>query len=142
MDLVRNAPPKPVKGSGLIERKTRAKDIKAFEDAEKDKVRARDKRCRWPHCQYCRAYKPRLEVAHLKAKGQGGDHGERSTADQMILLDFITHQGHDGLEQHRRRIVPLTPAGTNGPCDFYATGEDGRLFLVAREIAPFYYERD
>ena len=37
----------------------------------------------------------------------------------MILLDFLTHQGADGLERHERFIEPLTTLGTRGPCAFY-----------------------
>lgn len=121
----------------------RRKAIKAHEDREKKLVRARDQKCRWPFCEYCRELKPRLEVAHVVAKGMGGDHGERSTADQMMLLDYLTHQdGPGSLEQHGRRIEPLTDQGTNGPCAFWRIGDDGREYLVARETAPFIYERD
>ena len=129
------------KGSALIERKERRREIEAHEAREKDAVRSDDKRCRWPHCENCRAYKPRLEVAHLDAKGYGGDHGLRSDRTQMILLDYLTHQGRDGLEQHGRRIVPLTERGTRGPCEFWRKGKEG-WYLVARESAPFVYERD
>ena len=142
MHFVRNAPPKPAKGSGLIERKTRRKAEVAFEDTEKAKVRKRDGRCRWPRCEACKRFKPRLEVAHVKAKGMGGDNGQRSTADQMILLDYLTHQGANGLEQHGLKIQPLTKAGTDGPCDFWAQDVSGHWFLVAREVAPFVYEKD
>jgi hypothetical protein len=72
----------------------------------------------------------------------GGDGGVRSTADQMVLLDYLTHQGANGLEQHGRQITPLTSAGTNGPCDFWATDEQGRWYLVARETSIGIYERD
>lgn len=137
------ASPKPAKGSALIAHRERRKALVDFEDGEKDAVRFRDKRCRWPYCENCRRYKPRLEVAHLRAKGQGGDHGTRSREDQMILLDFLTHQGGpSSLEQHGRLIVPLTAAGTAGPCEFWATGDDGQLYLVATEYAPFCYVRD
>lgn len=134
--------PKPSRGTSLIESRERRKAVVAFEEGEKDRVRARDKRCRWPQCENCKRYQPRLEVAHVRAKGQGGDHGTRSSADQMILLDFLTHQGDDGLERHQREIVPLTEKGTRGPCEFWATGEDGQLYLVAVEYAPFCYVRD
>lgn len=133
---------KPAKGSGLIARLTRRRDAKASEESEKDTVRRRDRICRWPHCEHCKRFKPRLEVAHLRAKGMGGDHGVRSTADQMVLLDYLTHQGEDGLERHGREIVPLTAAGANGPCEFWATDANGQRYLVAREVAPFVYERD
>jgi hypothetical protein len=133
---------KPAKGSSLIAGRERRKAARAFEDAQKDIVRAEDKRCRWPNCENCRRFKPRLEVAHRIAKGIGGDHGVRSTADQMILVDYLTHQGPNGIEQHGKRVDPLTDRGTRGPCEFWARDVNDQWYLVAREIAPFYYERD
>jgi hypothetical protein len=126
--------PKPEKGTHWKEGRDRRKAIIAAEEREKDDVRRRDKRCRWPNCENCKTYKPRLEVAHVVAKGMGGDHGTRSTADQMMLLDYLTHQGGgDSVEQHGRRIEPLTAAGTDGPCAFWRVGEDGMEYLVAME---------
>jgi hypothetical protein len=143
--LAHGALQKEPKGADLIRRRERKKARVLAEEHEKAKVRVRDRQCRWPHCENCRTYKPRLEVAHLTAKGIGGDpRGEVSTADQMILLDFLTHQsGPLSLEQHGRRIVPLTDRGTSGPCEFWQTDlETGEEFLVARERSPFLYERD
>lgn len=135
--------PKPAKGSALIERKQRRKAIEAQEDREKQIVRRRDRVCRWPHCENCRRFKPRLEVAHLTAKGAGGDHGHRSSADAMILLDLLTHQGGpSSLEQHGRRIEPLTSAGTSGPCEFWLKDENGDWSLMARERSINVLERD
>lgn len=135
---------KPEKGSHWKAGRDRRKAVVAYEEREKEKVRRRDQKCRWPHCENCRAYKPRPEVAHVVAKGMGGDHGLKSSADQMMLLDYLTHQGGpDSVEQHGRRIEPLTPAGTDGRCAFYRVGEDGREYVVAIELAPGGpYERD
>jgi hypothetical protein len=119
------ASPKPAKGTYLIERKDRRKAVEAFEDAEKQKVRVRDKHCRWPDCADCRRYKTRLEVAHLNDKGIGGDHGVRSTADQMMLLCFLVHQGPRSVHTGDRKITPLTNGGTNGPCQFEIATEAG-----------------
>lgn len=116
---------KPAKGSGLMARKERRKAIKGFEDAEKRKVRLRDRECRWPGCSYCRSYNTRLEVAHLADKGMGGDHGVRSTADQMMLLCFLRHQGPISLHSGDCRITPLTNRGTDGPCRFEMQTEAG-----------------
>ena len=135
---------KPEKGSHWKAGRDRRKAVVAYEEAEKRLVRIRDKGCRWPHCENCRTYKPPLEVAHVVAKGMGGDHGIKSSADQMMLLDRLSHQGGlDSVEQHGRRIEPLTPAGTNGPCAFYRQDADGREYTVAVELAvggP--YQRD
>jgi hypothetical protein len=141
---LRRASPKPEKGSTLMESRERRKDIRRAEEDAKDEVRARDLRCRWPKCENCRHYKPRLEVAHWRPKGMGGDHGARSAANQMLLLDFLTHQsGPSSLEQHGRRIEVLDSVlGTAGPLEFWALDERGAWYLVARERAPFVYERD
>jgi hypothetical protein len=137
--------PKPERGSGLIARKDRRKAVVAFEEAEKAKVRKRDKRCRWPHCQFCKQYKPRLEVAHVIAKGMGGDHSLKSSADQMMLLDYLTHQGPHGLERHQRKIESLTDLGTDGPCAFYVRSfQDAGTgwTMVAEETSIGVFRRD
>ena len=114
----------------------------AAEDAEKDECRRRDKRCRYPHCPYCRRYKDLIpQAAHvIGAKGMSGDRRmTRSTADKLMLLCPPIH----GLqEQHAIEIIPLDPdRGTWGPCEFYRATEPGRqMYLVAREVAPFVYE--
>lgn len=125
---------KPAKGSGLIERKTRSKSIKASEEAEKDKVRKRDgHKCIWPDCENCRRYQPRIEVAHGKAKGMGGDHGERSTADNMSCLDFLTHQGERSIHSGHKRVRPLNKKlGHNGPraCEERETNDGKTPWLL------------
>lgn len=108
-----------------MERRERRKAVDAFEDAEKRKVRLRDGFCRWPACDYCRRFAPQTEVAHLKAKGRGGDHGVRSTAAQMILLCRLRHQGPISLHSGDCRISPLTSRGTDGPCIFEMQTEAG-----------------
>jgi hypothetical protein len=81
---------KEPRGAYQAEREARKRKRRTFEDEQKDLVRTRDgKRCRWPHCPHRRL---RTEVAHLRAKGMGGDHGLRSTADQMLVLCVAHHQ--------------------------------------------------
>lgn len=114
---------KPAKGTALIERRERRKEVEAFEDAEKRKVRLREGGvCRWARATgdcYCLRYKNiTLHVAHLNDKGMGGDHGLRSTADQMALICSLRHEGERSLHSGDCRIVPLTDRGTNGPCKF------------------------
>ncbi len=135
---------RPAKGTALMDARQRRHDRTAAEAREKDRVRVRDRICRWPHCENCRRFTPRLEVAHLDAKGMGGDpRGAVTTADQMVLLDYLTHQsGIYSLEQHGRRIEPLTDRGTDGPCEFWQSDGRGGWYLVARERAPFVYEKD
>ena len=120
-----------------MERRDKSKARKSAEDAIKDQVRARDKRCRYPFCPMCRAYKNLpLEAAHvLQAKGMGGDKRlVRSQRHHLMLLDVETHRRQ---ERHAIVIVPVDAhLGTDGPCEFWAEDERGQLYLVARELAP------
>jgi hypothetical protein len=143
-NLAPGALTKDPKGTHWIRGRERRKAIKAHEDAEKEKVRRRDRICRWPHCANCRLFRPRLECAHLVAKGMGGDAGLRSDAKDMVLLDFLTHQsGTLSLEQHGRHIVVLdADRGADGPLEFWQQDDNGQMYLVAREVAPFVYARD
>lgn len=132
---------KPTRGSGWAQHRENRKAINAAEEKVKDDVRRLDKNtCRWPKCENCRSYKPRLEAAHvIRAKGMGGDHGTVTTIHHLMLLDLLTH-GEE--EQHKREVRALTDEGTRGPCEFWRwTAKDG-WFLVAREVEPFVYERD
>lgn len=115
---------KPSKGTALMERREKRKEVEAFEDAEKKKVRFRDQSCRWPSCEYCSRYKHlTLHVAHLNDKGIGGDHGLRSTADQMMLLCSLRHEGPTSIHSGHCRITPITNRGTDGPCQFEIADE-------------------
>lgn len=80
-------------------------------------VRARDKRCRVPGCPTPYYH---LTVAHLHHKGIGGNpKGDRSKANQMILLCWHHHQGPRGYDgMYPLAITPLTDAGTDGHCQF------------------------
>jgi hypothetical protein len=150
MDLERCAPAKPPRGSGRLAAKDRRNGRVAYEKAEKAKVRKRFSKCRWPHCRH--KDQP-LEVAHLIAKGHGGDPaGLRTRADKMVLVCHPHHlwdpqEGHpEGcLEHHQIRIEPLTDLGTFGPCAFFrervfvkfdGTGMEQVWELVAKESKP------
>jgi hypothetical protein len=134
--------PKARKGAHVIERREKRKAIEAFEEAEKRKVRARDRACRWPKCEYCRRYKGlRLECAHVfQAKGMGGDHGARSSAADMMLLCRLAHADQ---EQHARKVEALTERRAAGPCAFWVLDDvSGLWFLEAEEISIGVYRRD
>lgn len=155
MDLERCAPAKPPRGSGRLASKGRRNERIAHEKAEKAKVRARFKRCRWPNCRH--KHEP-LEVAHLIPKGHGGDpEGIRTRADKMVLLCHPHHQwdpqeGHpEGcLEHHQIKIEPLTDLGSFGPMVFYrervalndaGTGLEQTWVRVGKESRPGVLER-
>lgn len=132
--------PKPAKGTALLERREKRAAIKAHEHAEKAKVVKRDgsKVCRLvPGC----TEKEKFETAHVNDKGMGGDHGIRSTADQMIRSCFFHHQGVFSLHSGDLRVEMLTPEGTNGPIEVWAQGDQG-WYLLKRETACGQTERD
>jgi hypothetical protein len=134
---------KPIKGDALLRRKEDRRELVKQEDEQKDIARFRDKRCRYPHCPFCKRFKDLVpQAAHVvQAKGMSGDRtGERSTADKLMLLCPPIHARQ---ERHEIDVVPLTPDGTWGPCEFWKEDPTTReKFLVARETAPFIYERD
>lgn len=135
-------------------RKALKREREQHEDAQKKLARARDQkalghRCRWP---YCTHRDQPLEMAHVRAKGQGGDpEGIRSTSDNLIRLCRPHHlwdpqDGHPegSIERHNLKIDPLTDLGTNGPCVFSreyvrmkddGTGLEQLWIVIARERA-------
>ena len=138
-----NACPKFPRGKTLgEERAERRTERRSFEQAEKAKTRRRDLPCRWPHCD-CHRLGLSHESAHMKSKGMGGDHGIRSTSDQMVYLCRRRHQGPHSLHSGHLAIEALTAEGSDGPLAFYDTDPDGRRYLVAQEDGQrFVYMRD
>lgn len=140
-DEPRPVGPKPAKGSAREERRQKREAVEDYEDREKTKARKRDGyRCRWPGCD-CAERHERIEVAHIHDKGIGGDHGLRSSVDQLICLCVARHQGRPSLHSGDLKIEPLTAEGTNGPCNFWRQDDKG-WYLVAEEVSVGIYRRD
>lgn len=130
------------RGRAVLERVERRKLTKAAEEAEKRKVRLRDRGCRWPGCTHQKDG-IRLEVAHVVSKAAGGDHGIRSTVEQMILICYLHHQGPESLHSKDLQIEPLTARGTDGPVSFWRRDEKGDFYLWKAELQPGGpYEKD
>lgn len=128
---------KPAKGTAWLERKLARMDVEATRKVNKAAARRRDMKCRWPKCE-CYRLTARLEVAHIDDLSRGGT----DDTDNLVTLCFLTHQGPRSLHSKDRAIVKLTPAGANGPLAFYMRGEDGVMYLVARETSVRILERD
>jgi hypothetical protein len=125
----------------LLERRQRRSEMKSFERDQKADVVARDgsHTCRLvPHCRE----RERFETAHINDKGMGGDHGLRSTADQMVRACFFHHQGKWSLHSGDLRVEFLTDARANGPIEVWGKDEQGGEYLVGREAAVGIWERD
>lgn len=108
--------------------------LDAHERAEKQKVRERDRRCRFPLCR-CHLRRTFCEVSHRFHKGSGGDPtGERSKAELMILLCPARHRTSAwSVDQKTLRWTPLTDAGSDGPVAWAFRDKDGSWVEVARE---------
>ncbi len=138
MDLERNAPAKPAHGSARRERIRRALKREDKEEAVKRAVRRRDGHCRWPHLtrderELCA--RTRREVAHVFAKGMGGDPQLlRTTRELMVWVDVDVHQGPQSFHAQNRRVVFLTPKKTDGALAFEEK-RGGRWVRIAEEIS-------
>lgn len=140
-DLEVGALAKPAKGSALLERRGKRAEIRTHEQTEKAKVVKRDgaKVCRLvPNC----PEKEKFETAHLDAKGMGGDHGIRTTADRMIRACLFHHQGVWSLHSMKLRVECLTDRGTDGPIEVWGHDANGQEYMVKRESAAGVLERD
>lgn len=97
-----------------------ARDRRTAEDRNKQEVRRRDKRCRFPLCG-CLAMKwaplASPEVSHNVHKGIGGDpSGQRSLANRMVLMCHHRHQdGYISRHKGTLRAAYLTDKRAAGP---------------------------
>lgn len=136
------------KGAYLVKREQRKLDAKALEKREKAKARKRDGRCRWPEAHKCLGG---LEAAHIVHASLGG----AMAAENLITLCAWVHRRGPETQQYGDlKVEKETAAGANGPLSFWRKlsfgerhslargGTVGEFYLVAREIAPFRYERD
>lgn len=134
--------------SRKVVRGLKRKKVKAAEDAEMQKVRRRDKYCRFPLCG-CKKFGLRLEVSHKKHRGMGGNPKlDRTTPDQMILLCSARHQENRiAVDRGTLHWQALTTQGANGPVAWMLDIRDlpeirtGRLIdyneiVLARETSP------
>lgn len=98
------------------EKRRRAASVKHERD-EKMLTRRRDGyRCRFPICG-CRALGLRIEAAHGRHKGMGGDpKGHRSKTDDLIMLCVHRHQTGDiSIHKGTLRWRYLTGKKADGP---------------------------
>jgi hypothetical protein len=116
MALIRNAPPKPMRGEAMLERRQRRREVTTHEDKEMRAAKRRDKVCRYPLCEY-RTQKLSLHACHLKHRGMGGNpKGDRTTRDTLITL---CARHHGLFDAGQLDIQVMTDRGTDGPCGFY-----------------------
>lgn len=129
--LVRNAPPKPIRGEAILHARERRATRSAHEKREMQAALKRDGHaCRVPHCPY-RGKKLPIDPAHQTHRGLGGDpKGTRTTRATVISLCRCCHGLYDRAELD---IEPMTAAIFDGPCAFYRRNESGRMECFAVE---------
>lgn len=128
--------PKPVRGQLVLDREAERADLAKIEDREKKAARRRDGGCRWPEKHKCRGL---LEAAHIRDASLGGDMDRRNL---VTLCAWLHRRGPVSVHGKQLRVEAETSAGADGPLAFYQQGVDGRMYLVAREIAIRQYEKD
>jgi len=107
-------------GPTALARRRRRRQLSADEGREKQKVRDRDVRCRFPRCGCSKSrdtMKRVLTVSHDFHKGMGGDPtGGVSIAPLMLLLCKWRHQDAPvSRDKKTARTVYLTPDQNEGP---------------------------
>jgi len=104
------------------------------ERAEINKARERD-RNRCAIVPWCSAGP--AEMAHLDARGMGGDHGVRTFTWNLIASCHEHHRGAWSLHSGHLRVQPLTKDGTDGAIEVYAREvlRDDAWYLLLRERA-------
>lgn len=134
---------KPSRGQRILDKEDADARALKLEREQKGIAKKRDGRCRWPEAHKCRGGE--LEAAHVVDASRGG----LMAADNLVTLcPWIHRRGPDSIHGKQVKVDAETEIGARGPLSFWKqTGEFDALgqptyFLVARETAPFVYERD
>jgi hypothetical protein len=140
---------KPTKAEARAERQAAKDAIVEKESRNKSYARKRDGwMCRFPRCG-CHAKRLHPEVAHIEDKKMGGDHGERSTAVNLICLCPGRHrESLISLHAGTLRCEVLTVKGANAKVRWWVNAavlddrhaKVARWVVVATETRPGYIE--
>lgn len=124
-----------MKGPTARRRAAKAGRLKRAENKNKQIVRERDRKCRFPLCP-CHRFGLFLEVSHCEHKGMGGDPtGERSLPERMIYVCNWRHKESPvSIDKKKLRAMPLTAAGTDGPVAWEARVDDEWTELARERV--------
>lgn len=121
---------KGVKGDFRREIHERREEQTDREDAILAEAKRRDRyACRYPGCQEPKGV---VHGCHLTHRGMGGNpEGDRTTKDTAITFCPRHHQLFDHADF---TVEPVTPRGTDGPCEFAVWNPKTRVYdFYARE---------
>lgn len=140
---------KPTKAEARAEKQASKDAVVEKESRNKSAARKRDGwMCRFPRCG-CHAKRLHPEVAHIEGKKMGGDHGERSTAVNLICLCAGRHrESLISLHAGTLRCELLTVKGANAKVRWWVNAAvlenrhatTARWVVVATETRPGYIE--
>jgi hypothetical protein len=124
-DLVRNAPPKPIRGEYALSRSQRRKAHKAREKKTMHWVKhVRDgNKCRVPRCRYKDIP---VDCCHLHHRGIGGNPHEDRTISALLFAACRVHHGQ--LDAGDLKVEPLTPAGMDNVVAWYLRDQETGKF--------------
>jgi hypothetical protein len=134
---------KPSRGQRILDKEDADARALKREREQKGLAKKRDGRCRWPEAHKCRGGE--LEAAHILDASLGGP---MAAENLVTVCPWIHRRGPESIHKKQLKVDKETERGADGPLSFWKqTGEFDELgqptyFLVAREIAPFRYERD
>lgn len=134
---------KPSRGSAILAREQAVAEADAIERREKAAAKKRDGRCRWPEPHKCRGGE--LEAAHIIDASLGG---AMASGNLVTVCPWIHRRGPESIHGKQLKVEAETERGAWAALSYWRqTGAFDALgqttyYLVAREIAPFRYERD
>lgn len=129
--------PKPARGTRVLEKERTDAERQARELEIRKAVRARDGKCRWPEKHKCRC---ELECAHVTDASLGGAYEPENL---VLLCGWIHRRGPESIHGKELRMEHegLDPLG-RPIFSFWKQDGGGAYYLLAREVAPFVFERD
>jgi hypothetical protein len=134
---------KPARGAAILKREAAEAAALKQEREQKGLAKTRDGRCRWPEKHKCRGGED--EAAHIH---DASLLGPMVAANLVRLCPWIHRRGPESIHGKQLKVEAETERGAGGPLSFWRqSGAFDALgqpvyHLVARETAPFIYERD
>lgn len=128
---------KPLRGARVLEKEEEDARYLALERRVKTAVRKRDGRCRWPEPHRCRF---NLECVHVK---DASLMGLMEPWNLILLCGWIHRRGSESIHGKQLRVERETAQDVKHTLfSFWKQDASGEYYLIAREIAPFQYEKD
>lgn len=128
---------KPPRGSTVLAREEERERAVTLERKVKATVKKRDGRCRWPEQHKCRGG---MECAHVRDASLGG---AMEPFNLIYVCAWIHRRGPESIHGKQLRVERETAQDVRHTLfSFWKQDAAGEYYLIAREVAPFHYEKD